>query len=219
MQATSEAGFTDLLTGRRVDENLAWTDPTGAYTVITDALGSTIGLAGAAGTLQTEYTYAPFGATAVAGAPSSNASQYTGRENDGTGLYYYRARYYHPSLARFIAEDPHVLLTAPGCASRFAITSVRLVNEPLGWSLYTYAANSPIDRKDPLGLVPVDKGAWKCPSTLCIPRQGCTTDAIVGTEVFRLDERSGQFTKWIRCTYRCKNGDDEQLRRCEGPYF
>jgi len=32
--------------------------------------------------------------------------QYTGWKNDGNGLYYYRARYYKPQLARFISEDP-----------------------------------------------------------------------------------------------------------------
>jgi RHS repeat-associated protein len=32
--------------------------------------------------------------------------QFTGREQDSTGLYYYRARYYNPVLQRFIAEDP-----------------------------------------------------------------------------------------------------------------
>lgn len=32
--------------------------------------------------------------------------QYTSRENDGTGLYYYRARYYSPEMQRFISEDP-----------------------------------------------------------------------------------------------------------------
>ena len=42
----------------------------------------------------------------TSGTASSNPSQYTGRENDGTGLYYYRARYYHPMLKRFISEDP-----------------------------------------------------------------------------------------------------------------
>ena len=35
-----------------------------------------------------------------------NSYQYTGRENDGTGLYFYRARYYAPALGRFISEDP-----------------------------------------------------------------------------------------------------------------
>jgi len=38
--------------------------------------------------------------------PSANPFQYSGRENDGTGLYYYRARYYHPKLMRFVSEDP-----------------------------------------------------------------------------------------------------------------
>ena len=58
-----------------------------------------------AGTVQTEYTYEPFGNTTVSGASNSSSYQYTGRENDGTGLYYYRARYYHPGLQRFISED------------------------------------------------------------------------------------------------------------------
>jgi len=26
--------------------------------------------------------------------------------DDGTGIYYYRARYYHPGRQRFIGEDP-----------------------------------------------------------------------------------------------------------------
>jgi RHS repeat-associated protein len=56
--------------------------------------------------VQTSYTYEPFGKTSVTGASSSNPSQYTARENDQTGLYYHRARYYSPSLQRFISEDP-----------------------------------------------------------------------------------------------------------------
>ncbi|WP_447980245.1 RHS repeat-associated core domain-containing protein [Candidatus Nitrospira bockiana] len=40
------------------------------------------------------------------GTASTSAFQYAGRENDGTGLYYYRARYYSPRLQRFISEDP-----------------------------------------------------------------------------------------------------------------
>lgn len=48
----------------------------------------------------------PFGKTAVSGAASANPLQYTGRESDGTGLYYYRARYYSPTFQRFISEDP-----------------------------------------------------------------------------------------------------------------
>ena len=32
--------------------------------------------------------------------------KFTAREDDGTGLYYYRARYYQPALGRFVSEDP-----------------------------------------------------------------------------------------------------------------
>jgi hypothetical protein len=38
------------------------------------------------------YTYAPFWETAVSGLQSASPFQFTSRENDGTGLYYYRAR-------------------------------------------------------------------------------------------------------------------------------
>lgn len=58
------------------------------------------------GTLQTQYTYEPFGPTTQTGPASTNSYKFTGREDDGTGLYYYRARYYQPRLQRFIAEDP-----------------------------------------------------------------------------------------------------------------
>src|SRR5207245_9548259 len=81
-------------------------DTSGASAFLTDALGSTVALTDTAGAVQTQNTYEPFGATVTTGAASSSPFQYTGRENDGTGLYYYRARYYHPGLARFISADP-----------------------------------------------------------------------------------------------------------------
>jgi len=52
-----------------------------------------------------DYTYEPYG-KASADTASTNAFQYTGRENDGAGLNYYRARYQHPVLGRFVSEDP-----------------------------------------------------------------------------------------------------------------
>ncbi len=42
--------------------------------------------------MEPKETYAPFGDTAATGSPSTNPFQVTGRENDGTGLYYYRTR-------------------------------------------------------------------------------------------------------------------------------
>jgi len=59
---------------------------------LTDTTGSTVALADGAAQLQTRYTAQPFGETTQAGATSTNQRQFTGRENDSTGLYYYRAR-------------------------------------------------------------------------------------------------------------------------------
>jgi len=47
-----------------------------------------------------------FGRTTSNGASNGNSFQYTGRQNDGTEIYYYRARFYQPTLQRFLSEDP-----------------------------------------------------------------------------------------------------------------
>jgi RHS repeat-associated protein len=98
-----------------------------------DALGTTLLLTDETGAAKTTYIYAPFGETTVTGTPSTNPFQYAGRENDGTGLYYYRMRYYSPLMHRFILEDP-IGLTG-------------------GINMYAYVSNSPINYRDPDGLV------------------------------------------------------------------
>jgi RHS repeat-associated protein len=98
----------NILTGTGIDEYFTRTNvPAGATNhYLPDVLGSAMALADSAGAVQMEYTYEPFGKTTVTGASNSNPFRYTGRENDGTELYYYRARYYHPGLQRFVSEDP-----------------------------------------------------------------------------------------------------------------
>src|SRR5204862_3631531 len=76
----------NLLTGLGIDESLTRTEGSTARTLLTDALGSTIGLVDSAGAIQSQYTYEPFGKATSSGTPSSNPAQYTGRDNDGTGL-------------------------------------------------------------------------------------------------------------------------------------
>ncbi|PYN96665.1 MAG: hypothetical protein DMD91_20655 [Candidatus Rokuibacteriota bacterium] len=129
MQELSGAAVVSLLTGRGIDEDFVRADTNGASALLVDVLGSTVALTDPTGALQTQYTYEPFGATIATDAAGSNPFQYTGRENDGTGLYYYRARYYHPGLARFISEDPLA-------GSR---------------NLYAYARNNPLCYVDPRG--------------------------------------------------------------------
>jgi RHS repeat-associated protein len=117
-----------------IDEIFQRSDSTGTYSLLSDALGSTVALTNGSGSLATQYTYAPFGATTSSGTASTNTSQYTGRENDGTGLYYYRARYYSPQLGRFISEDP--------------------IGFRGGINKYAYVGNSPLNYIDPYGKWP-----------------------------------------------------------------
>lgn len=96
----------NLLLGPGTDEILQRSDAAGVHTRISDPLGSAVALLDAAGAVQSQYTYSPFGTTSATGEPSGNPSQFTGRENDANGLYYYRARYFEPEIQRFISEDP-----------------------------------------------------------------------------------------------------------------
>ncbi|WP_306210107.1 RHS repeat-associated core domain-containing protein [Actinoplanes sp. RD1] len=100
----------------------------------TDAIGSVIGLVDAAGA-GASYAYQPFGTTTVTGDDGGNALRFTGREDDATGLYFYRQRYYSPALQRFASEDP---LGPDG-----------------GVNLHEYAANRPTALIDPMGTKPI----------------------------------------------------------------
>jgi RHS repeat-associated protein len=132
LEAPDKGLTVTLLTGLSLDEYLTRTDAAGLQGLLADALGGTLALTDPAGAAVTAYSYEPFGGTAITSGSSGNAFQYTARENDGTGLYYYRARYYHPGLQRFISEDPIGLRG--------------------GLNFYVYAGNSPILNIDPLGL-------------------------------------------------------------------
>jgi len=122
----------NLLTGLGIDQYFQRTDATGPSSYLSDALGSTLALSNSAGGLTASYVYEPFGKASIAGS-SSNPYQFSGRENDGTGLYFYRARYYQPILQRFISQDPI------GFAG----------GDP---NLYAYVANNPLNFIDLLGL-------------------------------------------------------------------
>src|SRR5437588_6626273 len=82
------------------------TDANGAANFLTDALGNTIALTNSSGSTLASYAYEPFGNTTITSGSSSNPYEYTGRENDGTGVYFNRGRYYSPTLQRFLSEDP-----------------------------------------------------------------------------------------------------------------
>ena len=72
---------------------------------------------------------------------TTNPLQYTGRENDNTGLDYYRARYYDPQLKRFISSNP---IGLAGSVNTYA---------------YAGGGGDPASRTDPKG---VDYGITSC---------------------------------------------------------
>lgn len=135
VQEIKNSQTTNLLPGAGLDELISRTDPSGTVRYfLGDALGSTAALTDSAGTAQTQYAYTPYGVATASGATSDNAFQYTGRENDGTGLYYYRARYYDPAKGRFTAEDP--------------------IGFEGGLNVYAYVGGDPLLNTDPKGECP-----------------------------------------------------------------
>jgi RHS repeat-associated protein len=95
-----------------------------------DQTGSTRLLTDPSGTVAGTYTYNPYGqVTNHTGA--STPLHYDGQyQDDETGLYYMRARYYDPSTAQFLTRDPLEDITG----------------QP-----YSYAGDDPIDNGDPSG--------------------------------------------------------------------
>jgi RHS repeat-associated protein len=115
------------------DELVTRSDSEGTSNFLLDSIDSTLARTNASGSAVAEYTYEPFGKATVTGAPGNNVSEFTGRDNDGTGLNFYRARYYSPLTQRFISEDP-------------------IEFEGGDFNLYAYVGNSPTMGGDPMGL-------------------------------------------------------------------
>ncbi|MBI4002362.1 MAG: hypothetical protein HY348_11335, partial [Nitrospira defluvii] len=135
----------------------------------TDALGSSLALSDTTGGSVATYGYEPFGKTTMTGA-SSNPFQYTGRENDGTELYYYRARYYAPRSQRLITNDPldlsELFLIKQSVSQEVGLTGESTVEQEDALLLYSnilsrpglqhpylYALNAPINYTDPTGEI------------------------------------------------------------------
>ena len=152
-QLQNGAPSANLLTGLGIDEYLQRTDSAGARNYLSDILGSSLALTDSTGTIQTQYSYDPFGNSGATGQTSSNPYQFTGRENDGTGLNFYRARYYSPATQRFISQDP----------IEFSGGDI---------NLYGYVRNDPVLYSDPEGLW-VWYGCWGGPNW-----SGCQTTPI-----------------------------------------
>lgn len=136
---TNVASLTDIsglpasvLTGRSIDSHYGSIDSAGNVAFgIGDALGSTVGLTNAAGTVASKMDYEPYGQTTGAGA-ASYPFVFTGRISVAGSVIYFRNRYYDSSAGRFLSEDP--IGYAGGDAD-----------------LYRYVGDSPVSTGDPNG--------------------------------------------------------------------
>lgn len=101
----------------------------GAYYFLTDAQGSTVGLADQSGSLVATQRYDSFGKPLSSTGSVANSLSYLGQQYDSsTGLYFLNARYYDPGTGSFLSPDP-----------------LPKVNR------YAYALNDPVDLSDPSG--------------------------------------------------------------------
>ena len=113
------------------------------YYVLGDQLGSASVTLNSSGTAVSETRYYPFGETRVSTGTLPTDKLFTGqRAMEDLGIYFYNARFYSPSLGRFLSADTMV----PGGGNSQA------------YDRYAYVMNSPIIYIDPTGHI--NKCSW-----------------------------------------------------------
>lgn len=110
-----------------------------------DQLGSIIAITNKSGTLVEQYAYSAFGemrifdgsGVEIQNSQVGNIFGFTGREFDSEShLYYYRARYYDPSLGRFISADPIGFGGGDANLYRYVFNNALILKDPTGLSSY-----------------------------------------------------------------------------------
>jgi RHS repeat-associated protein len=108
--------------------------------LLADHLGGTTAVLDTSGNVATSRKYWPYGAErSLAGDARVTDQWYTGQrdeDNDGLGLYNYKARMYSTVTGRFLSVDP----------------VVGAVGDPQSWNPYEYVRNNPLVHTDPSGM-------------------------------------------------------------------
>jgi RHS repeat-associated protein len=157
---------------------LALATPSGRYCYHFNGTASTIAITDMNQNIVNSYAYDPFGQILGQQETIPQPFKYVGQYGvmaEPNGLYYMRARYYDPSVGRFISEDP------------------------LGFgggdvNLFAYTRNNPANRIDPLGLSDVGitsyegrqfywmqpRGLWYSPETDQLSLDGIPVEIVYG---------------------------------------
>lgn len=120
-----------------------------AFTYHFDPTGNAIAMSDSSENLVNTYAYTPYGNT-TRQESIDNPFEYVGRFGvmaEDNGLYYMRARFYHPGVRRFLSQD----------------TVWGEVSSPQSLNLYAYVEGNPVMRVDPSGhsfVEWVSSGRW-----------------------------------------------------------
>jgi len=125
------------LHGPGLDRPLQMQQGAETFEVLVDHLGSVLALTDVRGRIAANYRTDAFGRLVTDSKVTDNPLLFTARYYERQlGLYYVRARFYDPSLGRFLSKDP--FRTCPEL--------------PVDLQLYAYVQNAPTRYRDPLGL-------------------------------------------------------------------
>ena len=121
-------------------KEVAEVDKDGLHVTLTDHLGSPRYELNAAGQLETEQKYMPFGESLTNPATMKQfAKGFTNHEQtDPSGLIYMQARFYAPIYGRFLSPDP---------------ARDQHFEQTQSWNIYSYVQNNPISFADPTGMM------------------------------------------------------------------
>jgi RHS repeat-associated protein len=144
--------------GPGVDEPLALYSGRETYYYHADGLGSITALTDRQGQVVQKYEYDSFGNLKEGLGFIDQPYTYTGREWDKeTGLYYYRARYYDPTIGRFINRDPIGIL-GNIYNNQYNVSFDQYVSSVQ--NTYAYTENNPVNYIDPSGLWSLSVGVY-----------------------------------------------------------